>query len=1085
MEFQEPNLLKSMQINSLIPNNSNKNNYNSLQFISTPNLIDLKNKNKFNNNLNDSKNNGQSNNFLNISENELFNFELDQSTESIINKSLSQQIPFDYSTSKNNIDNINNNIMNSSGLNLKNNNKMLNSIDIGEYNHMNNLEEKLNQEYLKNNELQNYIEILKQTINNTLIKNSSINIEGLDSASETLKKNKIDILTEYTTLKLENEKIKKQLVMQQILYSDMKNEIINLKQENSNMKTSLDKNIKENKNLLKIKEELSNNYNILLNESDLIKNTLSKYEEEFTKCQQNNNDYIRLKTENNDLNNNIEKQKNILLNLQNDFNKINKSNNELSKYNEKLVKENQQIKRELFHKKNELDNVNNKMNINLNDIKENNELLIKEKQEFMNNIKNLQDKNEQLNEIKENQKIEIESLNQIIKNKNDEILKYLKEIEYLKNNNIYNNIKNNNEKMSSDINLDLIINNVKNELKEKNKLIEDLKSQNINLIKENDYKENKINEYIKKENSSKKELNNLNSEDKKYREQIDKLNTFIKQKELEIYSFKNNEKSYNKIVDLSYQSIKQFIIKLKNYEEFKLKNDDDMYINVDLNDKNNSENDLFIRPLKEFVNKMNEENISNYNEINTPLIEKIKKINIFTNIIPFQINVLYNKLKTLQQENQVLLKIKSKTNNFNNNEDMNNNNNNLSINLNYNKNKDINDDLNNITKYGSNTNLIIPMTYQKNIQNIKTINGTRNNIIDINTNPSANISINFKNIFDDEKNKNLYRTNSNSLNKKLNQNQDKEININNNQKLDKINLKVKEINNYIFNQEAPKTIFNEEEINYSDNILNSKTTKKSKITLFKEEISNKSFMNANNNNKKNKENKNIFLSIQTSPENKNRNIGYKINKKSSKNNISNLSQLVFKNNSNINNNNNNSYLIPNKTISQPVTNRSNQNIKSNLASNNNTKKDALHNRNNKKILEELNISYTSKNFLSTHTIDSSRLNNNANKKNNELYQKSINGLADEVMKPSFLKSDVSMSMLGTNLNNNINDNNNGNESFLFLTKNKLKKRNKNNESYSFIEIRSNLKRNVSPFNKGQNDRNGNNNNLSKNRSFLY
>ena len=123
--------------------------------------------------------------------------------------------------------------------------------------------------------------------------------------------------------------------------------------------------------------------------------------------------------------------------------------------------------------------------------------------------------------------------------------------------------------------------------------------------------------------------------------------------------------------------------------------------------------------------------------------------------------------------------------------------------------------------------------------------------------------------------------------------------------------------------------------------------------------------------------------------------------------------------------------------------------------------------------------------MSTHTIDSSRLNNNANKKNNELYQKSINGLADEVMKPSFLKSDVSMSMLGTNLNNNINDNNNGNESFLFLTKNKLKKRNKNNESYSFIEIRSNLKRNVSPFNKGQNDRNGNNNNLSKNRSFLY
>ena len=75
----------------------------------------------------------------------------------------------------------------------------------------------------------------------------------------------------------------------------MKNEITNLKQENNTLKTSLEKNTKENKNLVKIKEEISNNYNILLNESDLIKNTLTKYEEEFTKCQEQNNDYIRLK----------------------------------------------------------------------------------------------------------------------------------------------------------------------------------------------------------------------------------------------------------------------------------------------------------------------------------------------------------------------------------------------------------------------------------------------------------------------------------------------------------------------------------------------------------------------------------------------------------------------------------------------------------------------------------------------------------------------------------------------------------------------------------------------------------------------
>ena len=440
----------------------------------------------------------------------------------------------------------------------------------------------------------------------------------------------------------------------------MKNEIQNLKQDNNAIKKSLENTTKENKNLSKIKEEITNNYNILLNESDEIKNTLLKYEEEFTNCQKNNSEYIRLKSENLELNNNLEKQNNILINLQNDFNKINQANTELNKHNEKLIKKNQQIKRELFHKKNELENVNNKMNINFNDIKENNDLLLKEKEDLIINMKNIEEKIIKLSEVKDNQKIEIESLNKIIKTKNEEILKYLKEIENLKNNNIFNVFNNNNEKMSSDINLDLIINNVQNELKKKNKLIEDLKAQNVKLIKENEYQENTINDYKIKENANKKELNDISNEYKKYKEQIDRLNTFIKQKELEIYSFKNNEKSYNKIIDLSFQSIKQFINKLKNYEDFK--EEDEMYINFDMNNKNNSENALFIRPLKEFVGKMAEENLNTnsnnyYNGNNVPLIEKIKKINIFTNIIPFEINVLYNKIKTLQQENKVLLNI--------------------------------------------------------------------------------------------------------------------------------------------------------------------------------------------------------------------------------------------------------------------------------------------------------------------------------------------------------------------------------------------------------------------------------------------
>ena len=430
-DYKKQNLYQSMKINSLT---NSSNNFNDLQFIS----MDLKNNNNINNNnfdiiKNDNQNNGQPTNLLNTSENELFNFELDQSTESIMtNQSITkQQIPFDFSSKNNNLNNIKNiNNQNISGA-LKLNAKNIN-LDFNNNETMISLEEKLKQEYLKNSELLNYIEILKQTINNTLIQNKNIGIKGWDTATEKLKMSKIDILTEYTSLKLENEKIKKQLVMQQILYTDMKNEIQNLKQDNSKLKSSLEKTSKDNKNLTKIKEEISNNYNILLNESNEIKNTLLKYEEEFTNCQKNNNDYIRLKTENFELNNNFEKQKNILNNLQSDLNKINQTNIELNKYNEKLVKENQQLKRELFHKKNELENVNNKINTNLNDIKENNDLLTKEKDNLIMNLKNIEEKNNQLSEIKENQKIEIESLNKIIKNKNDEILKYLKEIDNLK-----------------------------------------------------------------------------------------------------------------------------------------------------------------------------------------------------------------------------------------------------------------------------------------------------------------------------------------------------------------------------------------------------------------------------------------------------------------------------------------------------------------------------------------------------------------------------------------------------------------------------------------------------------------------------
>ena len=1135
-DFQNQNLLKSSNVNPLI---TQQNSLNPLQFVSTPNLNNYINTNNntinldFSNNLkiNTDSNNGLNNNLLDISANELFNFELDQSIESIItNKSITPHIMSELSSNlKNNNNNLASlkddikaqtlftpqiNIEDNKNMNINNNNEINNNLEYKDK--IKSLEEKLRNEYLVNKEQNNYIEILKQTINNCLLKNGNINMNNLDNASKQLNKNPIDILTEYTSLKSQNETIKKQLVMQQILYNDMKNEITNLKNENNILKNSAEKMNKENKELKKIKEQISQDYDILMGESVEIKNNLLKYEEEFTNCAKNNNDYARLKTEHNDLNTNYEKQKNMLVNLQNDFNKINKNNNDLSKYNEKLVKENQQLKRELFLKNNELDNINNKINNNMNDIKENNDKLLKEKMDLINDMKDIENKNAELSEIKENQKIEIDSLNKIINDKNNEIVKYLSEIESLKNtsiSNIFNkNINDNRDKLSSEISLDLIINNVQNELNEKNKLIEDLKTQNAKLIKENS--DNNISEYILKESNKK---NELFKEDQKYMEQIERLNNIIKQKEIEIYSFKNNEKTYNKIVDLSFQSIKDFINNIKNYDEFK-ENDEEI-INLEINDTNSENHNLFTNPMKEFVNKMNEENknINNYyNGNNLPLIEKIKKINIFINIVPNEINNLYTKIKIIHQENEALLSIKNKINNKTSNiniidENINNNNlndfNNISSIINYKKNNyniDISQstpsiiDTNNkfgifenIKRYNSNNNtnsnnnnennsIFMDSKELNNIKNINNINSKRDNILDSNYNRSKNINIILKSAFDEENDNS--KSNSNFLSNKNKTSTDESRVLNNNIKLNKINLKIKEINNILFSNEPQKSfIFNEE-----GNFNNYKNGKKSRISQFKEEISNRNAMD----NRDIRDNKNIFLSLQTSPEIQTRgNQNKTYNNSISQNNLNN--NVNIRNNANLN--------FENKlNMNQPITNRSIQGYAVKLNSNNQSNTYFYKRNGNQNILEDLNVSSNKKKILNSYTIDSSRFNTNVipssndnsifNKKKliedknkkNKLYQKSINGLADEVMKPSFLKSDVSMTMLGSGSNNS----NNNNDSFLFLATNKLKEKHKQNAGCKFIEIKSNSRRMISPYNNRNNSKKSDNN-LQRNKSFLF
>ena len=237
-----------------------QNNLNHLQFVSLPNFKDFKNiNNAINNsvnldlsknlNINIEQNNGLNNNFCNISGNELFNFELDQSTESIItNQSIPPQMPQESSTITKNVNNNeikeenlfapNANIEENKNMRTNNNNEIN---DVLKYKDMlKSLEEKLKNEYLINKEQNNYIEILKQTINNCLLKNGNINMNDLDKASKQLNKNPIDMLTEYTSLKSQNEIIKclspsfpKNSNLRREVISSLKNNIFTQLKKNS------------------------------------------------------------------------------------------------------------------------------------------------------------------------------------------------------------------------------------------------------------------------------------------------------------------------------------------------------------------------------------------------------------------------------------------------------------------------------------------------------------------------------------------------------------------------------------------------------------------------------------------------------------------------------------------------------------------------------------------------------------------------------------------------------------------------------------------------------------------------------------
>ena len=798
-----------------------------------------------------------------------------------------------------------------------------------------NLEEKLEKEKIINKEKNIYIEILKQAINNNILKNKSIST--FDKATKELNKNSFDLIIEYTKYKFDNERIKKSIIMQKILIDDMKNELDYLRKDKKQLQEEM---LKYKTNYNKMKEKL-NEYEIKL--KDIKKNE----------------DNLKI---------NLNKQKNVCFNMQKEINILKQKNEDLIEINEKVSKE--------------------KCIVNIEE-------------------KSLED---------------------------------------------YKKI-----------------------LHEKNNEIKELKKENMDLLTNVDLKDRKLEELLENKDNNKIENNNINNFSTKYfTEQIEKLNNNLKIKDLEIYTMETNENNIKKIIDESYEIIKE------------------IYKNIQTKSNEVSENELnqqkkiILQSLKEINEHINMDNNGNIS-----LNDKLKTIKEFNNIMKTHIELLFNNIDIIKRiyddNNKETINIQdnNKINNLNLFNSQNGQNNAINNNKNIIDNKNSVSRINNFNKKNINNEIFKKIDITLN--NFGAHNSEKSHIYKYNNrikltnqNYGKNKNLKLNNTItlqknNLEKNSIIFKSNLSPLNKDLFTNTTSNKGLNkigdivesilsddkpNKKSSNKLSLKVKELtdllnnnqnsnknskkNNIIIkNIKKPKINVSEEndKINNTINIFpsNPKIEDKNKINLFYS-LTNKNTMRKNINDKQ--DNKDILYK-NTIGGNSNTNIN------------SSLSNLPIILNYSLNNHK--------KAISS-----SNTYLNRNIHINNLDSNDSTHRK---------NFDFNKKNEISnTLTLESNKLNvvpfstnensfakignnsssffetiksknsntNNKSKSNQKILMKQkilekgnnnntldINGLANEFMKPTFLKNNISISL------NNNNNSEKGKENIMFKKIKKL------------------------------------------------
>ncbi len=561
-------------------------------------------------------------------------------------------------------------------------NQQFSSLYIQLFNEKEQMSETLKKETLQNEELKNYIEILKQTLESSLIKNNiALNLEN---ASKKTNLKPIDVLVGYTNMKEENEKNKKLLNHNKVIIEDLNSQIKNLKKLNEDFKIKnnqlideykkikklYDDLIDKEKNLGKDNERIEIKYKNLLKENNekdkLIDAYLNKLNQIERDLQDTNNIRSKLSKFKSDYEN-LEKLKN---KLDNEVESLNYKNENLEKLNNKFEIENDKLKNDISIYKSQVDKLTESLSNNLLAYQSDKKILEESLKEIKKNLK----KNENtiielINEI-EDKKNEIENLKDLNKQKDKNIENLTSELNILKIN--FDSLK-----MESSRKMIITEQNIKNLINEKDKLnniISNLEKEKINLIEKIKEKSEEIRLLKEANENYKNEISN----EKNYNEDLkNNLSKIIQEKDLnsiEKSKLKNDNLTLNNEIQFWKEKYDEDL-KEKMEENNKLK-----FTNEEMSYKLNDITRKYMKLYKDSYSKDEEiqkvfereknfkKNFEDLKNINGELNNKLEKnifelkseiqnnydINSINNKLTIKINDLSNQVKNLIYENAEL-----------------------------------------------------------------------------------------------------------------------------------------------------------------------------------------------------------------------------------------------------------------------------------------------------------------------------------------------------------------------------------------------------------------------------------------------